>query len=320
MDSGAWSLFRLHALKLGKNAVVRQGAHGRPLERDERPPDYAYFHLKKGSEFRAYCDRYAAFMKRHSGDIRLFANLDVIGSAEKTWEVQMYFEKEHGLRPVPVVHFGEDVSWIARYVEAGFDILGLGGYAGGVGRFEMTNWTDRAFIELCPKSNDHLPVVRVHGFAMTGWYGICRWPWWSVDSTSWAIQSAIGTLNVPQWSEQRQCWLFLERPPYIINVAPNSAVRKQARTHYEYGIRNSPSMRANVHRWLDFVGVPLGTTTEEGEMKEWGVSSHYRARFYANLTYFHNLGRSLPEWPWPLTEHARWRHGVRSPKRELHEL
>jgi hypothetical protein len=53
-------------------------------------------------------------------------------------------------------------------------------------------------------------------------------------------------------------------------------------------------------RWLDYLGLVLGTVDKDGEIVEKGVSSSNEARLAANLRYFMELENSLPAWPAPL--------------------
>ena len=56
---------------------------------------------------------YIAFIKKNKKYIETYAVLDVIGSAEKTWENQRIMEKA-GLSPLPCFHFGEGVKWLKK--------------------------------------------------------------------------------------------------------------------------------------------------------------------------------------------------------------
>lgn len=302
IDSGAWSLFRKYVLKRG--AEHRQmGLHGRPLEERDNPSiDFSFYDLSPGTDFRVYCDRYASFMKAMEGRITLFANVDAIGNPDLTWEAQKYFENEHGLRPMPVVHRGSHLRYLDRYIEKGYDYIGLGGFASGIGGWRgMREWCDRVFIHICPESNGFKPVVGLHGFAMTGWKGIRRWPWKSVDSTSWIIWPANGWIPVPRWNA-RQEWRY-DVPPMVINACPGSNTRK-SREHME---TVSKSTRIIFDKWVEYCGVPAGSVDKEGKMKEWGFTSHADARVVMNLKYFQELEASIPEWPWHLSEKIRQR-------------
>lgn len=176
IDSGAWSLFRIHVMK----DVAKMGRHGRMLEAPEKPTtDFTYYNLAKGTPFREYCDLYASFIKTFQDRIDFFANVDAIGNPDVTREIQRFFEEEHGIKPIPVVHRGSNLKYLDYYLEKGYPVIGLGGFASGMGGWTgMREWCDNAFLRLCPASNNYLPLVKVHGFAMTGWKGIRRWPWY----------------------------------------------------------------------------------------------------------------------------------------------
>jgi len=309
MDSGAWGLFTQQVLKRGKSAE-RIGKHGRILE---PPPiansslDFSYFNLTKGSPFREYCDNYAKFMKAMAGRLDFCANVDVIGNPELTMETQRYFEEEHGLRPVPVIHQGSSMKYVEHYLGRNYDMIGLGGFASGVGGWEtMRPWCDDVFMIVCPASNKHLPVCKVHGFAMTGLKGIWRWPWFSVDSTSWLIWPANGWIPVPRWSETKG-WMY-DRQPMVINACPASSTTRRRERHM---LNISERVRGLFLQYMKEAGVPIGEAVlesvkvkgewvEKWKMVEWGIVSHHRARMEANLYYFKELQNNLPAWPWPL--------------------
>lgn len=292
VDSGAHSLYNLYVLKHGK----RIGKHGKKLD---KPPvrwsqgDFSYYDLKKGSDFREFCDSYAGFMKAMEGKGILLANIDAISNPDLTWEIQKFFEEEHGLRPIPIVHYGTPMKYVDRYIE--YPLLGVGGLGQGVSRHEYFSWADTFFLHICPKENDYLPVIRTHGFAMTSWELLCRYPWWSVDSATWVKLSAYGWLYVPRWSEEKG--FRFDRPPMMVNFSFRSPRLSERQKHYTNVI---PSVRATCDRWLEKIGLEMGSVDKEGEVKVFGVSSHHRARSIANLHYLKDLEESRPKWPYPL--------------------
>lgn len=290
MDSGAFGLFNQASRKM-KGKV---------------PPDF--FSLAAGTDFRNYCDLYASFLKKFSGTPGLFcAVVDVIGNPEKTWEIQTFFEKEHGVRPIPVIHHGTPLKWLDRYLEQGHDLLCLGGLAH-IGRLSgYMKWVDGVFVHLCPESNRHLPLVRVHGFGVTSWRAICRWPWWSVDSTSWCKTSAYGGLLVPRW--ERKLGFRFDRPPVVVNYSPKSSQRMLRHRHID---TLSVSVREMAEKWLLELGLPLGEEGVDGAEDVEGVTSRYHVRHKANLAYYKRLEESRPPWPYALEECVRQQHGIRS--------
>lgn len=325
IDSGAHSLYNIEVLKHGE----RKGKNGRVLA---KPPvkwsqgDFSYFDLTKGSPFRAYCDNYAKFMKNMKGTDVILANVDAISNPDLTWEIQRFFEEEHGVFPVPIVHYGTPLKYVDRYLEAKrYPLLGVGGLGQGVSRHDYFTWADEFFMHLCPASNKMLPLIRTHGFAMTSWELICRYPWWSVDSATWVKLSAYGWLYIPRWSNEKG-WRY-DRPPLMINFSvrppknkdrvdnnflppgePCSPREKERQKHFKNATQE---VRATALRWLEHIKLEMGSLDKEGEVKVFGVASHHRARSIANLTYLKGLEQSRPEWPHPLDHSVVEMHTVK---------
>jgi hypothetical protein len=315
MDSGAYSLYNGQVLKRhGKRE--RQGKGGKwaelhkefmegeelaldPIPHVRGEGDYSYYSLEPGSDFRKYCDAYAKFMKRMMDDNAelLFTNVDAIHNAEITWKIQKYFEDEHGLFPVPVVHAGASMRYVEHYLDAKkYPLLGMGGLGHSIDLNVYMRWADEVFTELCPRTNDFMPTSKTHGFAMTAWKLIDRWPWWSVDSATWVKLSAYGWLYVPRWSEGR--WRF-DKPPIQINLSAKSPFVKKVNKHIDNTDRRTQEL---IQRWLKRCNVVEGTVDKDGEMIKFGVRSHFRARSICNLYYLKDLEESRPKWPHRLSD------------------
>lgn len=298
MDSGAHTLYNVHVLKsTGKKK--REGRHGRELEAENvvwGRGDFSYFDLSRGSPFRKYCDTYASFIKKFSKYVDFFATVDAISNPDITWEIQRYFEEEHGVQPVPIVHYGTPMKYVDRYLQTGrYDFLGVGGLGQGVSRAQYYTWGDEFFCHICPESNNYLPLVKTHGFAMTSWDLIVRWPWWSVDSATWVKVAAYGHIIVPRSSEDSG--FRFDRPPLMITLSNKSPNVKERDKHYK---NSRDNVKAQVRRWLDEIGIALGSEDENGEEVERGVLTHHQPRSLANIHYFQRLAASRPEWPNPL--------------------
>ena len=293
MDSGAFTLFNDYTLKRREK---RTGKHGKQLEAPivrRGQGDYSWFDLSKGSEFRTYCDRYASFMKAMAGRGILFANVDVIQNPDLTWESQRFFEEEHGVQPIPIVHGLTPMKYLHRYLDTGrYDLIGLGGLGHHIPFSAYIDWADDVFLIICPESKGYMPQVRVHGFAMTSFHLMRRWPWWSVDSASWVKTSAYGGIYVPRWSKDGG-WRF-DRPPIRIGVSSESSMRSKEDQHID---NVGESTRELVFKWVKHCGMREGTLNKDGTMKEFGIRSHFRARHIVNLTYMKDFEASLPRWP-----------------------
>lgn len=304
MDSGAYGLFNINVI--GKKDLM--GKHGRPLRPKKLARGsgkYDFYDLSRGSAFRTYCDKYAAFIKAVEGSKVLIVNVDVLHNPELTWQVQRYFEEEHGVSPVPVIHAGSDLSYLDRYLERSYRLLGVGGFGHAMSMRDYVHWADQLFTRTCPASNKRLPIIRAHGFAMTSWKLMCRWPWWSVDSATWIKLAAYGWILVPKWVDGQFCF---DEAPLQINVSRKVTERKNkfwwtAEGRHPRQIRNKHydnsvgSIRAQLDRWLSHLGVPFHSTE-----RPLGVTTCFRARTVVNLHYLKSLEESRPKWPWPLDE------------------
>ena len=288
LDSGAHSLYNEHIWK-------RPEQMRKPI--GER---YSYYDT---DAFWAYVDAYAAFVKEHLDVIDLYANVDVIYHPQKSWEVQRYLEDEHGLSPVPVVHYGCPLKWVDKYLNAGYAILGVGGLGQGATKETYTAWADRLFAFICPRPS-MLPTIKTHGFAMTAYDLMLRFPWWSVDSATWTKVGAFGGIMVPH---KRGGQFVFDVQPYIIAVSNDSPSNKQAGKHYQ---TLSKADRAIVAEWLELIDVPLGKSKADGTVIEYGVCNRHSERKIANLLFFERLRAWLPAYPWPFKATVVRGHGL----------
>lgn len=163
-----------------------------------------------------YCD----YIKRNRDIIEevdgvLVASvLDGIGDAYKTWENQVAMEKL-GVQPLPCFHYGEDERFLEHYV-ANYPYITLGGMVM-VENKPLRLWLDRLWSKYLTKS-DGTPKLKVHGFGMTDFKLMRRYPWYSVDSSSWAQIGAYGNILIPGFG--------------IVPVSKMSPKTKQAWQHF----------------------------------------------------------------------------------------
>jgi hypothetical protein len=118
-------------------------------------------------------DAYCEFIKETK--VGVYAGLDVIGNHEKTMANTKYMESK-GLHPIPTYHLGgklEDIYELLKY-----PYIALGGlvFSSGIERYCDEVW------KLLLKER---PDIRVHGFGLTNFDLMARYPWYSVDSSSY---------------------------------------------------------------------------------------------------------------------------------------
>jgi hypothetical protein len=245
-------------------------------------------------EFWAFVDGYAAFVRKYRIAIDLYANVDAIPNPELTYRNQKYLENKHGLRPVPVVHYKTDMKWLRRYMDEGYELVGLGGLVGNTR--EAAAWLDRAFGVVCD-APDRLPKIKVHGFGVTNYDLMIRYPWWSVDSTSWTRVGAFGGILVPP---KRGGKFVFDRPPMVVKMSSDSPAGKEAGRHY---LTYTKGEQQVIRDWLAEIGVPVGRLGPKGEKLEKGVVTNHSERRAACLLFFERMREWLDgngyKYPWP---------------------
>jgi hypothetical protein len=134
--------------------------------------------------------RYAEFIRCSPEIWSAVSSLDAIGDPEKSYE---YFcqlqEMDCPVRPV--FHCREPTYWLERYLDEGNDYIFLGGMVPETTVW-LTEWLDDLWGNYLTDSHG-VPKVKVHGFGLTDQRLIFRYPWYSVDSTSWLMIGVYGS-------------------------------------------------------------------------------------------------------------------------------
>lgn len=268
---------------------------------------------------------YIDFIKQYEDVIDVYANLDVIGlegeqpnetTARMTLENQEIME-EAGLSPLPCFHFGEPFEYLDFYAEH-YDYLALG-VAGNTG-LRIAPWLDKCFSDhIC--GEDGFPEVKVHGFAVTHPALILRYPFYSVDSTTWIYAGRVGDIFVPRPRDGR--WVF-DETPWRINVSSRNKKTEEAGKHidtlpprqaqvvlnyiHDSGYKLGKSRYKKVpqsyepkddERWAERVPKDSHADRLLEITEEAGVSNSYQKRLKLNTKYFIDLEAAMPEYPWP---------------------
>jgi hypothetical protein len=72
----------------------------------------------------------------------------------------------------------------------GYPFIALGGLVG-ASRKVLQAWLDRMWGKYLTRS-DGAPRLKVHGFGLTDFKLMARYPWFSIDSSSWAMAGFFG--------------------------------------------------------------------------------------------------------------------------------
>lgn len=266
---------------------------------------------------------YIKFIKENEKLITVYANLDVIGDPVKTYENQKIME-ESGLHPIPVFHaYYEDPIWLKKYIDEKHDYIALGGMAGGkISAASLQPVLDNLWQDYLTDEKG-MPVCKVHGFGITGWRLMLRYPWYSVDSTSWVVTGRVGSIYVPRRKNGK--WIYNENS-WKIAVSNKSPNKKEAGQHFD--TLPKPQQKI-IEMYLDEKGYCIGKSSFKEEKQDYelqenerwfekkpkdkssmrkveiiekpGVSNMYQLRDEVNIIYFQDLEKSLPDWPWSFT-------------------
>lgn len=148
-------------------------------------------------DINAYCD----YIKRNSDIIKvedgvmLASVLDGIGDPLKTWQNQLYME-QCGARPLPCFHFGEDERYLEWYIGK-YEYITLGGMVRTKAEDVMW-WLDRIWNKYLVDGSGR-PRLKVHAFGVTTVSLMERYPWHSVDSSSWVQATAFGAIYTTEY-------------------------------------------------------------------------------------------------------------------------
>ena len=211
-----------------------------------------------------YCDyikRNEDIIRKDNGSI-LASVMDAIGDAQGTYENQLAMEAM-GVRPLPCYHFGEDPRYLEYYIK-NYDYITIGGMVS-QSTPVLKIWLDDIWEKYLTDGSGRAKI-KVHGFGLTTPLLMRRYPFFSVDSSSWVQTARIGgMLLLPECK--------------VINVSDQSPNRRMEGQHIT--TINPPQSAAVLSR-LEAEGVD----TER-------MQSGYLARWCYNLYAYDKMGKMI---------------------------
>lgn len=156
---------------------------------------FSAFSLGVEVDLPRYCDyiHANADIIEHVDGQPLASVLDAIGSADGTWFNQRAME-DRGVRPLPCYHYGEPDEVLQYYIQ-NYSYITIGGMVP-ISTPQLKLWLDRIWKDYLT-DDDGRPLVKVHGFGLTSLPLMLRYPWYSVDSSTWVQWAANGMVLVP---------------------------------------------------------------------------------------------------------------------------
>lgn len=208
-------------------------------------------------------EEYAAYINKHGHLYGTVSNLDDTSKNERrSYDNQKALESM-GCKVQPVFHAREDARWLVKYLDEGYDYIFLGGLVPESTQW-LLQWLDDLWDRYLIKA-DGTPRVKVHGFGLTDQKLMFRYPWHSVDSSSWLMTGIFGGC------------LFRHGQRLVKVVFSDSSPESYKLDGWHY--RNLPApQRAMVDRWIE----PYGVTPEQ-------LGKHYTYRDVINAAVFQGL-------------------------------
>ena len=264
---------------------------------------------------------YIAFIKEHQEYIDVYANLDAIGDPVQTLKNQRIME-DAGLKPLPCFHYGEPISYLLRYLK-NYEYIALGGMVP-ISTTELIKWLDELYSNYFCEEETGIVKVKIHGFGLTSLKLMLRYPWYSVDSTSWVVTGRLGSVLVPKFKSGQYQYLI---DPWKVSISNRSPNQKDAGQHLS---TFSPFEQKIIHEYLDSKGFKVGhsefrTESDKYKLKkgekwngkaangkrevevviESGLCNDYKQRDELNIIYYLDLEKAIPPWPQPFKTKRR---------------
>jgi len=193
--------------------------------------------------------------------------LDVIGDADASQHnyLELKYKYGFGNEFMPVLHYGEDISYLEFLIKEGFDYIGLGGVGAGdrLGQTGLRDWLKSLFFVNGDGRTLRYPGIKFHGFAITSEDTLAIVPLHSVDSATWVKNSAIGKILTP-WGDFR------------VSEDPRSGYDLQ---HIK---RAAPKTRERIVDWVESLDIPFDDVcSDKDDAKKCRYSRHV-----VNTNYF----------------------------------
>lgn len=306
LDSGAPSLYNKFVRASGSGSLMGS------FIKDRRRDDFSFV---KSKEYLKYRQEYGEYILQNKDYLDVYVNLDVVNNPEETWKNQEFYESM-GLSPLPVFHVGEDFKWLRKYISKGYDYIAIGGLIPNPYNVLVpildNLWTNYL------TDKEGMPLLKVHGFAVTSVKLMIRYPWYSVDSTSWQKFAVYGTVIIPKLNAvNKRDYTLSPQGVFFSNKSSKkfeikgkhyntyNDIEKQYIRDYlaEYDMSIGESEYKKVkpgyvlkdrEYWLDH---KVKDTVEI--VHKYGVSNSHDARRIMNMIFFLEFQNRLPLYPWP---------------------
>lgn len=177
---------------------------------------------------------------------------DVEAACQAGWQNYLKMLKHLPMEKViPVFHQDDGFHWLDKYMQFGTPYLGI---SPANDRKPTTalgskgNWLSEVKKKIFDKQGN--PLIRTHGFAVTSFDLMQYMEWYSVDSASWKLIAAWGSVYVPR---KKNGVYDYSQSPRMVGVSPMSPHRVKKDGH-----TNTPRIMELTKEFLQHMKVPLG--------------------------------------------------------------
>jgi len=177
--------------------------------------------------------------------IYAYANLDVVRNPALTWRNQRVIERS-GFRPLPVIHSNASPETVEQVVEE-YDTFAVGGLVGGGSN--STHY-EEFLAGVFDKATTRHGIHTIHGFGVTSYPIMRRFPFSSVDSSSWMAGARWGRFRLfdPRTCTHIEVDMISKRGSYVKAIELLSAC-------YPYSMKELKELRhARSRQWRAAIG------------------------------------------------------------------
>lgn len=148
---------------------------------------------------------YCRYILKNRDIFEVASVLDAIGNPDNPQSLREAADKTYynltmmerfGVEALPCFHYGEP-EHVLEYYASNYEYITLGGMVP-ISSPQLKIWLDRIWGKYLTNP-DGTPKLKVHGFGLTSVPLMARYPWYSVDSSSWVQLGGMGNIFLPQF-------------------------------------------------------------------------------------------------------------------------
>lgn len=146
-------------------------------------------------DLQEFCDYYCDVLHVYGHRVDWYASVDFRRNTEAT-AIGQALMHERGWKPTPVFHCNNDIGYFQEYLDAGAPLIAIAKPLRNPGQgltIKSKKHYRQAYDQIFNLIAQGGYKVALHGLAQTG-VMMFDYPWYSVDSTSWAVGSKAGSL------------------------------------------------------------------------------------------------------------------------------